>query len=196
MAIVIFDIMRHGEKEGDALTPKGEEQVRQSAKRNLLWCRYTRAFFSGFTRARQTVQVCLSTLGDPGVSTIEEEPGFSYEPAMTEAEQWTGRPYSELKEEGKSKNVEWWLRNWAPTLVIRGQILATMRMRAQMLATSSRDYRVLVGGHGPAAESGCLDPTTTPSLREADIIRYTWEVGLTVGTFPRLVESVVLRAPY
>lgn len=196
MTKVIFDIMRHGEKDGDVLTKKGEKQVRQSAKKNLPGCRYTRAFFSGYVRARQTVQACLSTLRDAGISTIEIEPGFSYEPAMQQAEQWAGRPYSALKEEGKGQNVKWWLRNWAPALWLRGQVLTTMRLQAEMLATSSRDYRVLVGGHGPAAESACLDPSTTPSLREADIIRYTWEVGQTVGTIPRLIESVVLRAPY
>lgn len=191
VATVIFDCMRHGEKDGDALTPKGVEQVRQSARKNLSGCLYTLAFFSGLTRARQTVETVLASLSHREMPILLEE-GFSYVTPMKEAEQWMGRPYSELKEQGKGQNVEFWFKNWAPTLVIRGQILATMRIWAELKA-QGKDCRVLVGSHGPAAEAGCLDPATTPSLREADIIRYTWEAEKETA---RLVSSVVLKAPY
>ena len=198
MAKVIFDIMRHGDRDGDQLTSKGVGQVRDSAQKNLAGCLYTLAFFSGLVRARQTVETCLAALGHRAVPILVDE-GFSYVTAQKEAEPWMGKPFTALKTEGYQvgQNVEFWLKNWAPALIIRGQILATMRLRAQMLATADgQDCRVLVGSHGPTSELGCCEPANTPSLREADMIRYTWEVDQSGATPPRLLSSVVFRAPY
>lgn len=189
VATVIFDCMRHGEKDGDALTPKGVEQVRQSARKNLSGCLYTLTFYSGLMRARQTVEVCLA---EPSQSRyIQRDPAFSMADAK-EAEQWMGKPITELLPQSQGQSVEWWLRNWAPALVVRGQILTAMRLRVEEFTRNEDDARFLVGSHSPTAELGCLDPANTPCLREADIIRYTW----LVDPRPRLVSSVVLKAPY
>ncbi|MDO8559496.1 MAG: histidine phosphatase family protein [bacterium] len=197
MTKVVFDIIRHGEKNSDCLTPRGVEQVKASALKNLSGP-YTQALFSGLNRARQTVEICLASIGHPEIP-LRVEVGFSYVTASQEAEKWVGQPIADLKEEGyrDGQNVEFWLKNWAPALVIRGQILATMRLRAQMaIGTAKSERRILVGSHGPTAEAGCLDPANTAALREADIIRYTWEVDPEEATPPLLVSSIVLRAPY
>ncbi|MBI4264821.1 MAG: histidine phosphatase family protein [Acidobacteria bacterium] len=198
MKTVLFWVMRHGQRNGDKdeLTEQGFEQVRASAKHNLSSLTFDAAFFSGMHRVRQTAETVLTTLGQSVPLVADQGFGFGW---AADEKRWpfkeATRRVEEAKAGGAQETADLWLEQWPPALMVRGRLLATLLLRAQMLADASqRDtIRVLVGSHSPTSELAALDPKTTLRLRETDIMHYAVEVG---GEGPKLVTSEVVRAPY
>ncbi|MGB7218602.1 MAG: histidine phosphatase family protein [Vicinamibacterales bacterium] len=198
MTTVHFWVIRHGQRDGDkdAITEKGFEQVKTSAKANLSNVKFDAAFFSGMHRVKQTAETALSTIGQS--VPLVAEPGFGFAWAADE-KRW---PYKEAnakveaaKAAGVQDTADLWLENWPPALMVRGRLLATLLFRAQLLAGSNKagTINVLAGSHSPTSELAALDPKTTARLRETDLMHYVVEVG---DEGPKLVKSDVVRAPY
>jgi len=202
---VVFYGMRHGDKEGDALTEKGREQVRRSAEANFKRINFCMAFHSGMERAKQTVEIALETVGlrtlfaeivdpfpDDGVALLEE-PRFGFTWA------WDPQAYpidAELNARDRTTvTVQQWLQSWAPARAIRTEVEATLKHYAWTLANMRPCERlnVLIASHSPTIELAVGRPDRTMSLREADIAIYTVKV-YDDGTCR--MRSSILRAPY
>ncbi len=184
MAIVRFYVMRHGEKDSDDLTAGLE---------------FTWAFCSGMNRALQTVEEVLYALGHEMVlGGIKAEEGFSY--VGTEAE----FPIGDCKKvmdvrarRGEDIVVLDWLKEWTGAAIMRGRVQMTLLHIARELASCMKmqsKFNILVGSHSPTGELACLEPSTTPTLREADICLYEVEVPEIHPA--KIVSSTILRAPY
>lgn len=202
---VFFDVMRHGEKDGDFLTELGIRQVMASAKTNLAGHRYLMVFFSGMVRAERTARVILSKLEMNGSLSPRWEPGFGYNWCddragfpMAAAEEQINR----LVASGAQETAALWMYCWPPTRSIRGRLIGTLEkwtlyaaMRASEGGSPVGDgVRFLVASHSPTAELACLDPSTTPKLGLADGITYEMEVNLKTLEMT-LVSSEVWRCP-
>lgn len=207
---VFFDVMRHGEKDLDQLTPKGFEQVKASAKANLNAFTYIAAFYSGMSRTKQTVETALQAIGQ-AVCNIRKEWGFGY--LWAEDPKW---PIGEALDRviarvsaGEAETAALWIEEWPVTRAIRGRFIGTLEKWALHFAEQlNRDLsrgpihpdmdvpklRVLVGSHSPTSELACLDPASTPRLREADGITYCMEVD-TVTLEVTMISSEVWRRP-
>ena len=198
MTTVHFWVMRHGQRDGDkdALTDKGFEQVKASAKHNLSNVKFDAAFFSGMHRVKQTAETALGTIGQN--IPLVAEAGFGFGWAADE-KRW---PYKEAntkveaaKAAGAQDTADLWLENWPPALMVRGRLLATLLFRAQLLANANKagTINVLAGSHSPTSELAALDPKATARLRETDIMHYVVEIG---DEGPKLTKSEVVKAPY
>ncbi len=196
---VIFDVLRHGLKDGDQLTSTGVEQVITSARANLAGRHYIAAFYSGMARALTTVQEALMAI-DHGVIDVPKEPGFGY--AWAEDPRYPiGDAMNRVRDliaGGAEETVQLWLDAWGgPAYAIRGRFLGTLEKWAIYYAlhpTPDCDLRILVGSHSPTAELACLDPTSTPRLREADGVSYVMEVD-TETLVVTMISSEVFRRP-
>ena len=198
MTTVYFWVIRHGQRDGDkdALTEKGFEMAKAAAKANLSNVRFDAAFYSGMQRVKQTAETVLSTLGQNIPLVAEQGFGFGW---AADEKRW---PYKEAntkveaaKAAGVQDTADLWLENWPPALMVRGRLLGTLLLRAQLLATTNKagSLNVLAGSHSPTSELAALDPKTAARLRETDIMHYVVEVG---DEGPKLVKSDVVRAPY
>lgn len=196
-ALVIFDVMRHGEKDGDKLTPKGKEQVAVSARANLTGRNYVLVLHSEMQRARETVHEVLQTIGiDPSSIDIMVEEGFGYEWAIDP--RWPAKEVQRIKASGEATTVDFWIEKWPSACMLRGRVMATLLFWAQMIVededAGEEEVHVLVGSHSPCGDMAAIDPKTTDALGEADIMRYTVEVDLKTLE-AKIVSSKVLRAP-
>ncbi|MBI3115378.1 MAG: hypothetical protein HYZ09_02715 [Candidatus Kerfeldbacteria bacterium] len=201
MAIVRFYVMRQGEKDGDDLTPKGVGQVHDSARTNLVGkgIEFTWAFYSGMLWARQTVVTALDALHHEmplGGTQVEE--GFGY---LETEEMFPIANHKEMIDAraklGETITVLDWLREWTGAAILRGRVQMTLLFLAKRLvaAVKTRErFNILVASHSPTGELACLDPATTPMLREADIMVY--EVEVNEDGDARITKSEILRAPY
>jgi broad specificity phosphatase PhoE len=198
MKTVNFWVIRHGHKdpEKDALSDKGFEQVKASAKHNLNNVKFDAAFFSGMHRVKETAETVLSTLGQNVPLTADQGFGFGW---AADEKRW---PYKEAtnqveaaKAAGAEETADLWMEKWPPALMVRGRLLGSLLYRAQALADSVKkdEINVLVGSHSPTSELAALDPKTTPRLRETDVMKYVVEIG---NEGPKITKSEVLRAPY
>jgi len=198
MKTVHYWVMRHGQKDPDkdALSEKGFEQVKASAKHNLSNEKFDAAFFSGMHRVKETAETVLSTLGQSLPLTADQGFGFGW---AADEKRW---PYKEAtnqveaaKAAGAEETADLWMEKWPPALMVRGRLLGTLLSRAEALAAAAKGdtVKVLVGSHSPTSELAALDPKTTPRLRETDVIHYVVEVGDEGG---KIVKSEVHRAPY
>lgn len=198
MKTVHFWVMRHGQKDPDkdALSDKGFEQVKASAKHNLSNVKFDAAFFSGMQRVKETAETVLSTLGQSLPLTADQGFGFGW---AADEKRW---PYKEAtnqveaaKAAGAVETADLWMEKWPPALMVRGRLLGSLLYRAQALADSVKKdtINVLIGSHSPTSELAALDPQNTPRLRETDVIQYVVEVG---DQGPKITKSEVLRAPY
>lgn len=198
MKTVHFWVMRHGQKDPDkdALSDKGFEQVKASAKHNLSNVKFDAAFFSGMHRVKETAETVLSTLGQSLPLTADQGFGFGW---AADEKRW---PYKEAtnqveaaKAAGATETADLWMEKWPPALMVRGRLLGSLLYRAQALADSVKKdtINVLIGSHSPTSELAALDPKNTPRLRETDVIQYVVEVG---DEGPKITKSEVLRAPY
>ena len=198
MKTVLYWVMRHGQRNGDKdeLTEKGFEQVKASATHNLGNVKFDAAFYSGMHRVKQTAETALGAIGQTLPVTADQGFGFGW---AADEKRW---PYKEAnsrveaaKAGGAQDTADLWLEQWPPALMVRGRLLATLLLRGQMLADSSKGdtVRVLVGSHSPTSELAALDPKSAARLRETDIMHYVVEIG---DEGPKLVKSEVLRAPY
>lgn len=183
--------MRHGLKvnlpgpqnELVPLTPEGEEQIRQSARNNLLGIEFHRLWYTGLYRTLQVVTLATGELPNRtnGLSVIAE-PRFGYVgcPFLEDL-----RPViKEIKDSGKEMSVADWFRrtpnfcDWIQSNfweAIEEQARDTY-FWAAMAKRCNETFNWLIGGHSPVSELLALDQESTPALREADIIRYTIEV--------------------
>jgi broad specificity phosphatase PhoE len=198
MQTVHYWVIRHGQRDGDkdALTDKGFEMAKAAAKANLSNVKFDAAFFSGMHRVKQTAETVLSTLGQNIPLVAEQGFGFGW---AADEKRW---PYKEAnakveaaKAAGAQDTADLWLETWPPALMVRGRLLATLLLRAQLLANANKanTINVLAGSHSPTSELAALDPKNTARLRETDILHYVVEVG---DDGPKLVKSEVVRAPY
>ena len=198
MKTVHYWVMRHGQKDPDkdALSDKGFEQVKASAKHNLSSVKFDAAFFSGMHRVKETAETVLSTVGQSLPLTADQGFGFGW---AADEKRW---PYKEAtnqveaaKAAGAQETADLWMEKWPPALMVRGRLLGSLLYRAQALADSVKKdtINVLVGSHSPTSELAALDPKNTPRLRETDVIHYVVEVG---DDGPKITKSEVLPAPY
>ncbi len=203
---VVFDAMRHGLKDGDALTPEGLRQVTRTARTNLRDRNYRFVFFSGMGRAFETVQIVLDTL-DALELVIPEpirEEGFGYAWAMDDRfpiENANDDVRAAVSADNTENVVDLWLTVWPVVAAsIRGRFRGTLEGWARMIATDDRlrekgePIHCLIGSHSPCAELACLDPKTFPKMNETDICRYTLEVDDETGQVG-LVSSKYIPAP-
>ncbi len=198
--LVVFDAMRHGDKDGDKLTLKGREQVAASAKKNLISRRasYWNLFYSGAQRAKETAQIVAEVVNgtiDPVYPILE--PGFGFQ--WSDDQQNPKYPIAEAQarvksriDSGETETVEVWLEEWVPTHAIRGRFMATLEKWALWLVNTPHAKEVIergklgevltfncfIASHSPTCELACLDPANTPRLREADGVTYQMEVDI------------------
>jgi broad specificity phosphatase PhoE len=184
-------VMRHGEKTAatpersndlSELTPKGVQQVVDSATNNLLGYKPDALYCSLKYRAMQTVLGMTSVLpGRNGGLSIIADNRFDYSdaPDLKNFGDWEKEAKRRVAEEDKKETIEMWL-DIAPTAVgfLRNKITESLKMTAvEIASTSDKDeYTVFVGCHSPVAETACVNPADMPRLQEADIVVYTVEV--------------------
>lgn len=188
-----FWVIRHGERNGnkDALSEKGVQQVKRVTSLLMQNFVFSKAFYSGMNRTKQTVETMLEVLGSPLKATREE--GFGYE--WAEKEQPLTPEMRKAAAEGKEEmTAADWLRAWPGALLIRGRFLATMLGWARTLAGrfSKKEIDVLVGSHGPTGELAALKPEATRALGLAEIICYVIEYDEETDE-AKLVASARLR---
>jgi broad specificity phosphatase PhoE len=190
--------MRHGQKDPDkdALSEKGFDQVKASAKHTLGNVKFDAAFYSGMQRVKETAETVLSTLGQNLPLTADQGFGFGW---AADEKRWPYKDATNMVEDAKKggaqETADLWMEKWPPALMVRGRLLATLMFRAQALADSIKkdSINVLVGSHSPTSELAALDPKNTPRLRETDVIHYEVQVA---DDGPKITKSEVVKAPY
>ena len=182
---MVFDVIRHGQKDGDKLTELGIHQVHATAQQHLAGTKYDMVYYSGLNRAEQTAKLALVAINHPILPTIKNE-GFGFEwlekdPAMPQFD--FNACTAELTKrigEGVHPTVWDWFHHWPVFWGLRGRLLETMinisNFAAVMNANGDKtEFHFLAGSHGPTAEAAVLDPKAFPALRMADGVRYTFE---------------------
>jgi broad specificity phosphatase PhoE len=168
--------MRHGEKEGDSLTPRGIRQVEASARTHLSSLSFTHAVSSGRERAKQTLEVVgkVLHLPEPHIDlefdyiSIEDPqlPQFKWEKAANE---WEARGVS-------TPTVFDVLQHWPPAWLLRRQItdaLIALAKRVKFLYFEGE--QALVVSHSGVIELAA-DMDAPGELRPGDIIVYTLDL--------------------
>ncbi|MDD5567451.1 MAG: phosphoglycerate mutase family protein [Patescibacteria group bacterium] len=177
--------MRHGEKDGDALTETGREQVRQATREYLADAGFFAALSSEMERAHQTTRVALGELGQ-GILMSHRDPGFGY---LHADHDYPGEPIKdalarvkELVAGGARETVRLWLDSWPVCRQIRGRFIECLFKCAVLCTLNSvqvqgdEPIRILVGSHSPCSELAVLDPDNTLRLGLAGIVRYVVRV--------------------
>ncbi|MEK9151324.1 MAG: hypothetical protein AAB547_01690 [Patescibacteria group bacterium] len=183
--------MRHGQKESGGnsdlarLTKNGRLQVMSSAANNIKHIGFDALYASCKFRTLETVVSAVSVLPNRNNKlSINTDIGFDY----------TGAPgldqFKQASEEvsllalGKPVTVAMWMAV-APEMIgfLRERFTRTLLATAHYHhagAIGRKETKgmlnILVASHSPVGELACLDPETTPMLREADIMRYTIDV--------------------
>lgn len=187
--IIYAHCMRHGQKNPDHLndlakhTPEGAEQVRQSARNNLIGVKFDALFRSNLYRTLELVTYVTGELPeqDGGLDVISvSEFGYLENPYLDQYYTAGER----IKKQDKPANVADWLRE-APEMTEWSKYyfhhaLWQKAFDAYKKAPIKDRQNVknwLIGSHSPHCELLALDPSNTPALREADIICYTLDVS-------------------
>ena len=178
MKTVRIFCIRHGQKDGDALTPLGERQVAAAAKMNLAGIDFSNggrhvAYASEMTRAQQTAKVALGAIGCD--CSVFQNPGFGYQWAMKLP---GGDSFGAVEKElGPNATVTDWLKAWVPAGAILGRFFGTMNGLVDIaLDIEGDEVNFLVASHSPTCElaAALVDPNF-PRLGLADIVVYTFE---------------------
>jgi hypothetical protein len=185
--------MRHGQKQDGVPndmakhTTEGAEQVRQSTRNNLMKVKFDALFRSDLYRTLELITFATGELPgqDKGLDVIAVQ-GFGY----------LGNPYldqyysyaEKLKAQCQKATVANWLRE-APEMTdyAKAILLDSLAKEAigafhdQKILAANQDAMLpelnwLIGSHSPHCEL-LADDSCTPTLREADIIRYTLVVA-------------------
>ena len=201
-------VMRHGKKgAGDndlaALTPEGIEQVQTSARTNLGHRTFDGLYASDLYRAGQTVWTAVGELPqrNNGLGLITRR-NFGYLTGDPEFQETLNQEYYAaadiLKRLAPTLDYQFTVGDWltaAPimTRLYRERFAEALRREAIAMAeslgsTDRTSANILIGSHSPCGETACLNPDTTPALREADIIRYTLEVKMVPNPKPTLLD--------
>jgi broad specificity phosphatase PhoE len=164
--------MRHGEKEGDALTALGRRQVTASAKEHLAGLRFDLVLTSGRVRARETAKLVAKVVNFKGSPKTNlwfdyreiQDPNLPYF-AWEDAEKaW--------KAAGVTEPVVFdVLKHWPPAWLLRGQITHGLKMVATEL-TGTKSLTAFVASHSGTIELAA-DVDAPGVLGPADIIIYT-----------------------
>ena len=160
MKTVHYWVMRHGQKDPDkdALSDKGFEQVKASAKHNLSSVKFDAAFFSGMHRVKETAETVLSTLGQSLPLTADQGFGFGW---AADEKRW---PYKEAtnqveaaKAAGAEETADLWMEKWPPALMVRGRMLGSLLYRAQTLAEDDHSHQHVHQRCDEVAEAALYD---------------------------------------
>lgn len=204
MRINVF-VIRHGQKESGGnnnlarLTKEGRFQVLHSAAKNLKHVEFDALYASCKFRTLETIVSAVSVLPQRNAGlTIHTDIGFDY----------TGAPGLDQYEQASKEVMLLSLGSRNPVTVatwmeVAPEMIGFLRDRftKKLIATARYHHvgaigrkeakgviNILVGSHSPVGELACLEPETTPMLREADIMRYTIDV------LPR--ETKIVEAQY
>jgi broad specificity phosphatase PhoE len=185
-------VMRHGEKTAATperpndlteLTPKGMQQVIDSATNNLLGYTPDALFCSLKYRAMQTVLLMTSVLpGRNGGLSIIADNRFDYSdaPDLKNFGDWEKEAKRRVVDEEQKETIAMWL-DIAPQTIgyLREKITKAIWNTAIEIASKGdkEEYTVFVGCHSPVSEVACLDPRSMPRLQEADLVVYTVNVN-------------------
>lgn len=192
-SLVRFFVFQHGMQLGDGLDPASAELITDAARavRKAHSASFDYAFSAGTPVSRATVRTALEALDRRLL--ITPEPGFGTADAQTQCPTiFDLNPPRD--EETAVTRVSNWLEHWRGAWFIRGNLTATLRHRAMVIAKEMLGSRVdvIVGGHSPGAEFACLDPKTTPLLGVGDAICYEIEADTSSAS---IVMSTVILAP-
>jgi broad specificity phosphatase PhoE len=186
-------IQRHGDKDGDKLSPLGIQQVVDSVITNLAGIEFHSLYASKKYRTLQTVVYAVGVLeGTNRGLGIETREGFDFIGAP-DIDRWKeiSAAVKELAGD-KPATVAMWAQA-APVYVshIRPRITAEiLKVATETLQrTGNAEVNILVGCHGPLSELACLDMDTMPALQEADIVLY--EIHITDFVDDDLRASIV-----
>ncbi|MDD5341754.1 MAG: phosphoglycerate mutase family protein [Patescibacteria group bacterium] len=194
--LVEFYVMRHGEKDGDALTETGREQVRQATREYLADAGFFAALSSEMARAHETTRVALKEL-DQAMLTTRQDPGFGYEHATRDYPEDTIQAamlnVQSAVKAGAKETVRLWLRLRPASCQIRGRFTECLFKWAARYADrmEGEPLMFLVGSHSPCSELAVLDPDNTPRLDLAGIVKYVVRVD-TETLEAQLVGSEVI----
>lgn len=172
--VIIVDIVRHGQKNGDALTERGVEQIRATA------IELTRAegprnvdlmVHSGANRTKEALAIIASSFGyDPMLAFPDEQ--FNFTNLITPA---GGKDIvlAEIAQvQANGDNVALALEISAYARLARYQITHAILALARDLIENGYE-RAVVTSHGPYAELAATNPEQMPyGICEGDWVRY------------------------
>ncbi|MBU0707523.1 hypothetical protein KKG41_04090 [Patescibacteria group bacterium] len=195
---VTFYAQRHGDKDGDALTPKGRGQVRRSATKYLSDVRFVKGFSSFCKRAISTTNIALRASGNANTPR-QPDMGFDFRHSVydrfpaSDAVAYVNAAIAT----GARNTISLWLGAWPTFIGVRARFTECMFRWANILVLSDhqQDIIVYVGTHSPGADACVLDPDNTLRLQPAGIMKYVVEVDPKTNTV-ELVESTVIFEGY
>ncbi len=196
--VVRFKVQRHGEKDGDELTPRGEKQVAESSRRYFAGIEFVLGLCSDMYRAFQTNRTALQALGLKSLTT-RKDPGFGYlyaenpDAPMIEAL----KRIQAIVAAGTPETMGLWFAVHPPTRQMSARFRECLFKWVCILASQYDEtgLDVLVSSHSPCSETAVLDPSITHRLGLAGIVEYVVEVD--TETFEtRLLESQVVFQGY
>lgn len=197
--------MRHGEKDGDALTELGRRQVDASAVKHV---------FDNFSRVMGTAEVYASEMNRARESamivldlapqlTVQLEPDKTWPPKAPEVTVKSGFGYAWIdeakdgnetlgdvaarlqKDFGDKLTPQIWLNQFEGAVKWRDCFVHEMLEAAK----NAEEYNsVVICSHDPIIALAANEYVRNLVIGHADIVRYTIEDG-------RIVESTLLRCP-
>ena len=186
-------VMRHGQKETGGhnnlarLTNAGKSQVMHSATSNLQNVQFDALYCSWKFRALETAVYAVSVLPSRNDKlSIITDIGFDYTgaPGLDQYEQASKEVALLAQDKGKPVTVAMWMAV-APEMIgfLRERFTKTLLATAHyhhVGAIGRKEAKgtinIFVASHSPVGELACLDPENTPTLHEADIMRYIIDV--------------------
>lgn len=172
-------IIRHGNKEGDALSPLGIAQI--TALANFLatfGLHFVAAYWSGAQRTLQSIQVVAETLGLNRMLPIRDEragmedmlaadsAGF-----MAEFKEASAK-IKQICDPGPATVAEY-LAYWPTATLLKDRLESLMQ---EAIADLNPGEAVIIGSHGPTAELAVLNPEACAALAEGDAIIYSFDM--------------------
>ena len=176
---IIIDVLRHGSKNGDALTAVGEAQVEASA-RLLVSAPFQRLLYSGAVRTHQTSCIVQR---EAGVKFLpEENAAFNFGNLIGPC---GGREVvlAEIAQvQATEDTVAFALETSAYARAARSQLRDALMALATDMVTKGQT-RAIACSHGPYAEMATSNPGDMPyGINEGDWIRYVIEDGQILST--------------
>ena len=175
--------MRHGDKDGDALSTKGGVQVADSCLKNLADIAFHGYYSSLRKRGLQTAEVAKANTAAFTFSdlTIHRRAAFDYcaAPGVTNTKVVAEAEKAYRVRHGSEETLETWFQGSSEwTRFLRNRVLQGLKDVATEQAFDAGDYamrNVFIGSHSPTIELAAND-FSFPRLREADIIHYRFLV--------------------
>lgn len=167
-------VMRHGEKKGDALTPKGIQQVRASAEMHFEGLHFTHGFHTGKQRVIQTVNEVAEALGENICPSANQDynPWWAFDPNLPQYD------VEQLEADLVGATVYDLLGAWPPAWAMLSQMRQAVKNTAMMIwemqkqGVAKRD--VLICNHTWVAEMAVPNEAVKEAhlMSPADIYRY------------------------